>query len=120
VAVISIVGGSLVGLVTPSLGQFYAGKIVSPGLGIRAIGLVVVLVGGMRYAATQEGCDPMIPHDCDVPGKTWALLGAGAALYFGGAILDIVDAPETARRHKLQVEPIVACGITGLSLVGNF
>ena len=117
----------------PTAGHWYAGRIVTRGLGLRAAGLVVLIAGGL---ADSEGCglfysghgDPE-PDDCGDNFRTTkgtALMAAGAALFLGGTVDDIITAPGAARRRNeraratLTLAPLVHHHGGGLALAGTF
>jgi hypothetical protein len=104
-----VVGGALVGLITPALGEISSHRWVTRGMGVRAAGLGIATFGAIGMIVSSEDGDPEIP-----PSRTSVgVVVVGAALYLGGAILDIVDAPGAARawnaRHpqRFVVAPTV-------------
>jgi len=93
------IGGALVGVVTPALGSFANHRYLTGGMAMRAGGLVVEAIGILRGFNNEIGeCDDAGP--CHHSATTYGLLAAGAALYLGGALLDIVEA-----HHAVEVVP---------------
>ena len=90
-----ISAGLLSSLLTPSLGEWYAGKLVTPGMGIRAASAVVTVVG---IAASLKCLDA--EDSCHTDASAPILLGAGLLGYAGGTIYDIATAPREARRYN--------------------
>jgi hypothetical protein len=109
----------------PSFGQWYSGRFLTPGLGVRALG---VIVAGAGAATDFFGCQDTSPSACADHAKANALLIAGGALVLGGTIWDIATAPSTARdwnrEHGVTVTATAmptAGGIApGLAVVGTF
>lgn len=102
-------------LLGPSLGHWYAGKVVTPGLGVRAVGFAV--------GAAAFGSDDL---DTAV-----GLLMISASCILGGAIYDVTMAGRSARDYNFayatRLMPVVAPtigpgGTTGaqLGLAGTF
>ncbi len=103
-----LVGGLLVGVITPSLGELYGHHWLDGAIAMRAAGVVVGFAGLVSGFNNDLG-DCATPGPCHHSATTYALLVGGAALYLGGMALDIVGAPQTARawnaRHELQLVP---------------
>jgi hypothetical protein len=125
--------GMLGTLIAPSFGHFYAGTWLTRGMGLRALGIVTLIVGAI---ADSEGCgglfysghgDP-VPEDCGDDFRTTkgtVLMLSGIGMFVGGTIDDIVTAPRRVRRHNdrikaLAVAPIVHGDGGGLVLSGRF
>jgi hypothetical protein len=122
--------GLLSSLVTPSAGELYAGKLLTPGMGIRA------LAAGLELAAFSEA------HRCGYYVLVWStdschnssdltktLLVVGALGYVTGTVYDIATASHAAddynQRLQLRVTPTIiptaASGpAVGLGLGGSF
>ena len=116
--------GLLSSLVTPSFGHWYAGDYFTAGMGMRAGGglLAIVGLGQALGCAFAEESDSSCNGDS---GAAFMLLGVG--LYAGGTIYDIATAPSAARRwneHHLQLSPMmVSSGAhsgMGVGLGGTF
>lgn len=90
-----ITAGLLSSLVTPSLGEWYSGTLVTPGMGIRAASAVATVVG---FAQAMKCFDA--DGDCHTPDSAGVLLFGGLIGYAGGAIYDIATAPSAARRYN--------------------
>lgn len=102
-------------LVSPSLGQLYAGSVGTRGLGLRLIGAVAAFASG---ACLWDG-----GHDCGTTG-TGLLILAGV-LYAGGTINDIASASDAARDHgrtapSVMVTPMIRGDHGGLGFAGRF
>ena len=127
VGAVFAVGGALVGIVTPALGDFYAHRWLSPGIALRAGGLIATYVGLVKAFNNDLG-DCADPGPCHRSASTIGLLVGGAALYLGGVVLDVVGAPQAARawnaRHEVQLVPTAiktpASTATGLALAFAF
>ena len=100
-------------LIGPSIGHLYAGKLFTPGLGVRALGF------GLAMAAFDD--------------ESIGMLLLGTACVVGGAIADISTAGSSARAYNFEhanrtmsptVAPVVDArgNATGMQvgLVGNF
>lgn len=111
-------------LVGPTAGHWYAGKIVSTGLGLR--------LGGAALMALSSGLagQSAVPELLGADGGSYELGIAGVVLGGGlmavGAIHDIATADNAARayNHKhartLNVTPTITREQTGFALVGTF
>ena len=95
----------------PSVGQWYAGQTVTPGLLMR-----LGAVGGLVGLAVN---DPHLDH----VGTVFGIVGA-VALFETGFVWDIVTLPRAVRRinreHALALTPIASNSGTGLALAGRF
>jgi hypothetical protein len=90
-----ISAGLLSSLLTPSLGEWYAGKLVTPGMGIRAASAVATIVGAAESLKCLDA-----ESDCHTDASAPYLLGAGLLGYATGTIYDIATAPSEARRYN--------------------
>lgn len=90
-----ISAGLLSSLLTPSLGEWYSGKLVTAGMGIRAASAVVTVVG---IAQSLKCLDA--EGDCHTDASAPILLAGGLIGYAGGTIYDIATAPGEARRYN--------------------
>jgi hypothetical protein len=88
-------------LVTPSLGEWYAGKPLTLGMGVRAASAVTFLygVGEAFKCFDYEGSDTSCHNDNNLAG---ALLLGGALGYAGGTIYDIATAKSAAREYNAK------------------
>ena len=99
-----IAAGLLSSVVTPSLGEWYAGKPITIGMGVRAASAVVFLAG------VGEALSCLDEYDChNNTTASGALILGGLAGYAGGTIYDIATAPTAAREfnreHQLHIAP---------------
>jgi hypothetical protein len=109
--------GVLSSLVTPSLGEWYAGKPVTLGLGLRAASALVFVVGA------DEAFKCFLQDDTCHNNNTEAglLLLGGLAGYATGTIYDIATAKSTAREynvHHLQLAPTYMRTPSGSATMG--
>ncbi len=99
----------LVGLITPSIGEFYSRQILTGGMAMRVGGLLVETVGLFDYYNTGIGDCADLGPDCHHPASTYAMIVGGAALYAGGMLYDVFSARDAAsswnRRHDVVVLP---------------
>jgi hypothetical protein len=99
-----IAAGVLSSLVTPSLGEWYAGKPVTLGMGLRAASAFVLLAG------LSESLKCLDETDCtNNTQAAGALVLGGLVGYAGGTIYDIALAPSAARdfnrEHQIHLAP---------------
>jgi hypothetical protein len=107
-------------LLLPSMGHWYAGDYLTPGLGIRAAGVVLA---GLGSSAVFDSC----ASSCGSAAGYAGIL-AGVTLFIAGAVYDGVTAGDAARsyntKHHLQLAPtMVNDGMhsnVGLGLGGTF
>jgi hypothetical protein len=106
-----IVGGAIATLFAPSIGQWYAGKSLTVGLGIRAASAALLFAAEIKAA----NCDSDDGGSCTsvAPMLVGGLIGYGA-----GTILDIVLAPRAARdfnrsHAKVYLAPTVIAAPSG-------
>jgi hypothetical protein len=95
---------SLIGLgttlVTPSLGEWYAGTFMTAGLGLRLAGIGVSAVG-LASATICFG-------DCHGENTgPIVILGLGGLVYATGIVWDIATARSTARKANARARPVV-------------
>lgn len=115
-------------LITPSLGEWYAGEYLTLGMGVRA-----VAVGVAVFAITEEQryttCDFDNTMQCKSFGETGVvLLGLAAIGYIGGVAYDVMDAGPAVdrfnRKHGIYVAPTALAAPTGfvpgLALCGRW
>jgi len=106
-------------LVTPSLGQWYAGKPLTAGMGIRAASAVATVVG---FGEALQCLDA--DGDCHTPDSAGYLLFGGLAGYAVGTIYDIATAKDAAREYNKQhgwrvtVTPTALRTASGQSTIG--
>ena len=96
-----VLAGGASSIVTPSLGHWYAGDILTPGLGLRVVG-----AGLATFAIFSDGDDASI-----------GLMLLGGALASGGTIYDLVTAGRAAHaynaKHNLTLMPTVVRTASG-------
>ncbi|HEY0479208.1 MAG TPA: hypothetical protein VGD37_16935 [Kofleriaceae bacterium] len=99
--------GVLSSLISPSAGEFYAGRPITAGMGLRVSSGLVVLWGFAEGSKCLEGDAHC--HDNAVLGG--ALIAAGALGYVTGVAYDIATAGSAVdaynRKHNLHVAPTV-------------
>jgi hypothetical protein len=112
-------GGRMLGLAAlyfgPSTGQWYAGKAGGLGLGLRAVGGVSMVSGLIMALNSEYECD--FEEDCTAIAERAnrrgdmgaALMLAGAGLWVGSSLYDIVLAKRAAdswnTRHRVSLTP---------------
>jgi len=94
--------GAGTSVITPSLGEWYAGQWLTIGMGVRiaAAGLATYAVRTQQKTVT---CDyaSMAGQECKaLKGAGIALLGVAAIAYVGGAWYDALDAGDAVDRHN--------------------
>jgi hypothetical protein len=89
-----IEAGLLSSLVTPSLGEWYAGKPLTVGMGIRGASALAEMYGLAEAFSCWDECSN---NDNDTAG---VLIVGGLIGYGAGIIYDIVDAPNAARAYN--------------------
>lgn len=118
-------------IITPSLGQWYAGDWFTPGMAVR-----IGAVGLATFALTHETYDVVCPLSSSaemrmcsqLKGAGIALLGVAAIAYVGAAAYDVSDAPQAVERHNHRSGVIMAPTamsspqgvVPGLALAGYF
>jgi hypothetical protein len=107
-------GGLAVTYLGPSFGHWYAGSILSRGMGARTAGLASMIVG---IAKTDDDCD-LGEGSCDRAAAAFFWTGLG--LYAVGTIDDIIFAPRKARKHNLWMAPLATSRGGGFALGGQF
>jgi hypothetical protein len=113
--------GSLGAFFAPSFGHWYAGTFATRGLGLRAGGAVVALIG-VSVALSQ--CPLFSGDECD--DTEGALIGlAGIGMYVAGTVDDIVTAPRRVRERNarfsgIAVAPVVTGRSAGVAVGGRF
>jgi len=99
-----ILAGLLTSLVTPSFGEWYAGKPVTLGMGLR-VASTLVFVAGASEAFKCIDSDNCQNNNA----AAGAMLLGGLIGYAGGTIYDIAAAPSAAREfnraHQIHVVP---------------
>jgi hypothetical protein len=112
--------GALGTLFAPSLGHWYSRALLTRGLGIRALGLGIGMVGlAMAFDNAFE------ESDRNNDGTAGALLLIGAGMYIAGTVDDIAMAPTAARRYNARFNDVMIVPQLnphggGLALLGRF
>ena len=91
-------------IVTPSLGEIYAGQYLTWGMGIRAAAGALA-VGAIAFGQETVTCPNAASSSqtCQqLTGNAVALLGAAAIAYIGGAAYDVMDASDAVDRYNLR------------------
>ena len=113
------VAGLATSLVTPSLGEWYAGKPLTTGMGIRAVSAVVTVVG---LGESLQCIDA--DNACSTPGAAPYLMLGGLVGYAAGSIYDIATAKRVAREYNeshgwhVTVAPAAVRTASGQSTMG--
>ncbi|MGE5183344.1 MAG: hypothetical protein ACM31C_14840 [Acidobacteriota bacterium] len=98
-------------LVTPSLGELYAGQYLTWGMGVRALAGAAAIYAVTAQTETVTCTDqPTATVKCQNMTSTGlAILGLAAITYIGGAWYDIADAPDAVDRKsgRIRVAPII-------------
>ena len=111
-------------VITPSLGEYYAGQYVTVGSVVR------VLAGGLAiYAVTAQTetvrCATIEFSECkELTGTATVLLGIAALAFVGGAAYDVMDADDAVKRYnartRMALVPAVTPESAGLVVTGQF
>jgi hypothetical protein len=121
----------LIGVVlAPSFGNWYAGRYLTRGLGMRLGGMAMLTVGAVMALGDLAGGyghgDPPPPEDSRSDAVMAALVIGGLALTAFGTIDDIVSAPANVRKknrergYDVGLAPVVTQRSAGLALGGRF
>jgi hypothetical protein len=105
----------------PTVGHWYAGSIVSRGLGVRTLGMAAMIAGYLQGEVGRcDGCDEDLT----------LLFWSGLTIYAAGTIDDIISAPRKVRRHNRRlaarsapgfaIAPIATQHSAGLAIGGCF
>jgi hypothetical protein len=115
-----IAGGLASSLVMPSLGEWYAGKPLTAGMGIRAVSALATVAGlAQSFSCLDfEGTD----RSCHDSGSAPILVVGGVIGYAAGTIYDIATAPGAARdynrKHAVTVQPALLRTASGSTSIG--
>lgn len=92
--------GSLV--ITPSLGHVYAGRYLTPGLGVRAAAGLFATWGVLHFSQTER-CDTFTYKECTgLKREAIIVLGVSAIAFVGGAAYDFKTLPDSVERYNLR------------------
>jgi heme A synthase len=122
--------GLATAVITPSLGEFYAGQYLTYGMAARVLGAGLATFALTNETKTQT-CDgaTMSSQQCTtLLGGGLALLGVAAIAFVGGMAYDVADAPSAVdtwnQSHGFMLEPtaiVTPTGTTtGVALSGYF
>jgi hypothetical protein len=117
-------------LITPSLGQIYAGEYITIGMAARVLGVGIGTYGLTHYTEVTP-CDPgHAPTDTcrHIDSGAIPFLGLAAIAFVGGMAYDVADASSAVQRwnehHGFMVAPTVVPATDGpapgLSFVGQW
>lgn len=117
-----------VSMISPSIGEMYAGQYLTWGEGVRVGAAVMALIGVEQNEPTRCEISDDPRSQCEAITKTGVvLLSLAAIAYVGGVAYDVLDADEAAERHNthnLMFTPTanMAGGTTsvGLLVSGTF
>ena len=110
--------GMISSIVTPSLGQLYAGEYLTVGMGLRA-GAAGLATLALLTQEEDVTCDDGRRACKDLKGAGLALMGLAAIAYIGGVAYDVQDAGDAAKRANGMTISLVPTG-SGAALVGRF
>jgi len=116
-------------LITPSLGQFYAGEYITLGMAARVLGVGLGTYGLTHYTQVTP-CDSGVATDTcrHLDAGAIPFLGLAAIAFVGGMAYDVADASSAVQRwnehHGFMVAPTVVPATDGpapgLSFVGQW
>jgi hypothetical protein len=118
-------------MVTPSLGEFYAGQYLTWGMGVRAVATGFA-IWTLQTQTEAVRCDEIgAPHEptCNsFNDMAYPLLGIAGIAFIGGVWYDVLDAADAAdrfnARHGYTVVPVPLRGPNGMApglvLSGSF
>ena len=115
-----------VSLVSPSLGEYYAGQYLTIGEGVRAAAAALALAA-IAKGETTERCETI--DDPNVTCKAFSrtgvvLLSIAAIAYVGGVAYDVLDASDAVDRfnssHGIIIVPTASTTGAGLAISGRF
>lgn len=128
-----LIAGLASSVVTPSLGQYYAGEYWSWGMAVRALSGGAIALGAFGLTENPTCVDIQHPdnqeHHCR--GLTEigvAVIAVGVIGYVGGVAYDLYDTPDAVDRynakHGIYVSPTLtmdpATGSTTVGIAGRF
>jgi hypothetical protein len=115
-------GGAFVMLVGPSWGHWYGGKALTGGLGLRALGMGMVMVGAVMMVSCLFDESP-----CGAETAAGMLFLGGTGSYVAGTVWDLATAAKQVRKwnaEHVSVSPTAMRGdhgaVPGLALAGSF
>lgn len=109
-------------MVTPSLGEFYAGQYLTWGMGVRAVatGFALYTLENYTYAVRCPAASGLEGFDCtNLEEAAYPLLGIAAIAFIGGVWYDVLDAGDAVdrynKRNGFTVAPTALRGPTALA-----
>ena len=109
-------------VITPSLGQWYAGKWLSIGMAVR-----VAAAGLATLAIAQRRDDPCFVDPTEIcptlSGTGFTVLSLAAIAYIGGVAYDVIDTPKAIERHNrghAMLTPTLSPRGAGGAIVGQW
>lgn len=112
------------GVFTPALGQWYAGRFLTPGMAIR-IGAGTIATYAVLGQSDTVRCNHTTEYtECkSVNGTGVILLGIAAIVFVGGAALDFKELPDTIERTNrtrghFSIAPMIVPSRTGDPVIG--
>ncbi|MBA3452182.1 MAG: hypothetical protein H0T42_03675 [Deltaproteobacteria bacterium] len=114
-------------VVTPALGHWYAGRYLTPGMGVRAAAALFATWGVVHYSQTQR-CNTLEFKECTgLKREAIVVLGLSAIAFVGGAAYDFKTLHESvdAYNARFAITPTIMPTTSGppgagLVLVGEF
>jgi hypothetical protein len=113
------------GLITPSFGEWYAGKRWTAGLGLRFAGMAVAVFGASQVTICIDRCSSKPDNSFGT-----VAIGIGLVTYTAGIVWDVATAPSTVReQNALRHRPVITPSILktpsgapayGIGVGGNF
>ena len=89
-------------VLTPSLGHWYAGRYLTPGMGIRAAAALFATWGVVHYSRTER-CNTTGLEECTGLGQgALIVLGLSAIAFVGGAAYDFRTLPDSVDRYNAR------------------
>jgi hypothetical protein len=108
-------------IITPSLGQIYAGQYLTIGMGVRGIAAAIALFGASRQQ--DQACVSESTKNCPgITGTGLTIISLAAIIYIGGIAYDVRDSPLAVARYnkKLLRGASLTPTRNGVALVGYF
>jgi hypothetical protein len=98
-------------IVTPSLGEYYAGQYLTWGEALRAgaAGLAIVGINQTKSTSCLGQTDDNTCKEISTGGI--AILGLGLIAYIGGVFYDVLDAPDAVDRYNYKLRMQVTPGL---------
>lgn len=111
------IAGAMSTLITPTFGEWYAGRIFTGGLGLRLAGVAVMGLGVTQLSICFDECSGTSNN-----GAAVTLITLGLISYGAGIVSDIAAAPSTARQANAHrhaaITPTVMRSSSGRSAYG--